>query len=205
MRKYHLFTGAVVTMMTLVAACGGGLESTGETTPPAEAGESMSAQTEVTSTPTETSTSEPVSPSPTQEPESTPTLSPTAAPSEAAPAELSGNPDLDYAQVQFVRASQDADGLWTFHTTVRHNDEGWDHYADAWQVVDLEGNLFAERILAHPHDNEQPFTRSQSNIDLPAEMTQVIVRAKCNVHGFGGQEVLVDLTVPEGENFEVSR
>jgi len=43
------------------------------------------------------------------------------------------------------------------------------------------------------------------NIDIPPEMTKVIVRAKCNVHGFGGQEILVDLTVAEGENFEVTR
>jgi hypothetical protein len=107
--------------------------------------------------------------------------------------------------VIFVRATQGSDGLWKFDATVRHNDEGWDHYADAWQVVDLEGNVLAERVLAHPHDTEQPFTRSQSNIDIPPELTQVIVRAKCNVHGFGGQEVAVDLTVPESENFEVVR
>jgi len=93
--------------------------------------------------------------------------------------------------------------LWTFNTTVRHNDEGWDHYADAWQVVDSAGNVLAERVLLHPHDTEQPFTRSQSNIEIPPELTTVIVRAKCNVHGFGGQEVVVDLTVDEGEGFEV--
>jgi hypothetical protein len=113
------------------------------------------------------------------------------------------NPDLNYAQVIFVRATQGSDGRWTFNTTVRHNDEGWDHYADAWQVVDPEDNLLAERVLAHPHDTEQPFTRSQGNIEIPSELTTVIVRAKCNVHGFGGQEVVVDLTVAEGENFEV--
>ena len=116
-----------------------------------------------------------------------------------------GNPDLDYAQVIFMQATQNSDGRWRFDATVRHNDQGWDHYADAWQVVDLAGNLLAERILAHPHDTEQPFTRSQSNIDIPAEATQVIVRAKCNVHGFGGQEVLVDLTATGGENFDVVR
>ena len=113
------------------------------------------------------------------------------------------NPDLNYAQVIFVRAAQGRDGRWTFNTTVRHNDEGWDHYADAWQVVDPDDNLLAERVLAHPHDTEQPFTRSQSNIEIPTELTTVIVRAKCNIHGFGGQEVMVDLTVAEGENFEV--
>ena len=151
-----------------------------------------------------------VPPTPTQQAAATatptppPTATPVPSPTEAAP-DLAGNPDLNFAQVIFVRATQNSDGLWKFDTTVRHNDEGWDHYADAWQVVDLAGNLLAERILAHPHDTEQPFTRSQSNINIPPDITQVIVQAKCNVHGFGGQAVLVDLTVTEGENFEVIR
>jgi hypothetical protein len=133
----------------------------------------------------------------------TPTDTPIPAPTEAPPTQ--SNPDLNFAQVVFVSAKQNSGGLWQFDTTVRHNDEGWDHYADAWQVVDLDGNLLAERVLLHPHETEQPFTRSQSSIEIPAEMTQVIVQAKCNVHGFGGQEILVDLTANNGENFEVNR
>lgn len=116
-----------------------------------------------------------------------------------------GNLDLEYAQVVFVQATQNSSGAWQFDTTVHHNDQGWDNYADAWQVVDLEGNVLTERILTHPHDNEQPFTRSQAGIEIPEDVTQVIVRAKDNVEGFGGQVVLVDLTVSEGENFEVAR
>ena len=125
------------------------------------------------------------------------------APSNTAPPK--NNPDLNFAQVVFVSAKQNSSGLWQFDTTVRHNDEGWDHYADAWQVVDLNGNLLAERVLLHPHETEQPFTRSQSSIEISPEITQVIVRAKCNIHGWGGQEILVDLTANNGENFEVNR
>ena len=88
---------------------------------------------------------------------------------------------------------------------MRHNDQGWDNYADAWQVIDVEGNVLGERILLHPHDNEQPFTRSQSGIVIPDGVTQVIVQAKDNVEGFGGQVVMVDLTQSEGEKFEVVR
>ena len=157
-------------------------------------------------------------PAPSPEPTATDSPTPTAAssqagasapatsePTQAEPTLTAGNPDLDFAQVVSVRAVQSGDGAWSFDVTVRHNDEGWDHYADAWQVVDLEGNLLGERILLHPHDTEQPFTRSQDGIELPEGISQVIIRAKCNVHGFGGQEVLVDLTVREGENFEVLR
>lgn len=133
----------------------------------------------------------------------TPTDTPTPTP--PAGLDLSGNPDLNYAQVQFVTATQTGENSWRFDVTVRHNDQGWDHYADLWQVEDLQGNVLGERVLLHPHDTEQPFTRSQSGIKIPPQITQVVVRAKCNVHGFGGQAVLVDFTAGSGENFKVTR
>ena len=113
---------------------------------------------------------------------------------------------LDYAQVTYVEARETADGVWRFSVTVRHADTGWDHYADEWQVVDPATDaILARRVLAHPHVDEQPFTRSQSGIEIPAEVTTVVVRAKCNVHGFGGREITVDLTARGGEDYEVSR
>ena len=112
--------------------------------------------------------------------------------------------DLDYAQVVKVRATQQENGLWRFDVTLRHNDEGWDHYADAWLVVrPSDGKVLGERVLAHPHDHEQPFTRSLSGIAIPQGLTVVTVRAKCNVHGFGGREVSVDLGRNKGDRYEV--
>ena len=100
---------------------------------------------------------------------------------------------LDYAQVTEVTASKSANGTWCFNTTVRHNDEGWDHYADGWEVLDLAGNQLGYRLLAHPHDTEQPFTRSLCNVKIPETLSKVVVRAKCNVHGYGGKAVVVEL------------
>jgi len=45
---------------------------------------------------------------------------------------------LDYAQVIFVRVSGAPEPGYRFEVTVRHTDEGWDHYADAWQVLEAE-------------------------------------------------------------------
>ena len=101
------------------------------------------------------------------------------------------NEDLDYAQVVGVRADRTG-STWRFSVTVRHADSGWDHYADEWQVVDPEtGVVYGTRVLAHPHVQEQPFTRSQSGIEIPAHVEQVLVRARCNVHGYGGCGMLV--------------
>jgi len=100
---------------------------------------------------------------------------------------------LKFAQVTQVVATQESSGSWCFGTSVRHNDEGWKHYADGWEVIDLEGNQHGYRKLGHPHVNEQPFTRSQCNIKIPSGISKVIVRAKCNKHGFGGKPFIVHL------------
>jgi hypothetical protein len=61
------------------------------------------------------------------------------------------------------------------------------------------------RVLLHPHEAEQPFTRSQSGITIPEGVTEVRVRAHDLVDGYGGQEVVVDLTEASGTNYEVER
>ncbi|MEM5585203.1 MULTISPECIES: hypothetical protein [unclassified Roseibium] len=72
---------------------------------------------------------------------------------------------------------------WTFSVTLKHADSGWDHYADLWQVLTPDGNLLGERVLLHPHVNEQPFTRSLSGVTVPEGLDTVIIRARDTVHG----------------------
>jgi len=78
--------------------------------------------------------------------------------------------------------------------TVRHADSGWKHYADAIEISTPEGVVLLTRVLAHPHVNEQPFTRGASNITIPGGVRKILVRAKDSVHGFG--EAL-QVTVPK--------
>lgn len=96
------------------------------------------------------------------------------------------------ADVLFVKLTKLAGGVYRFDVTVAHADTGWDHYADGWQVLDLDGNLLGERILAHPHEREQPFTRS-TTVAVPAGVARVRVRAHDKVHEFGGKEVVVEI------------
>jgi hypothetical protein len=116
------------------------------------------------------------------------------------------------ADVLFVQARQTAKDTWTFNVTVAHPDNGWDDYADGWDVVLPDGTVIKPdagspftRLLLHPHDTEQPFSRSQSGIIIPMDVTQVTVRAHDLVDGFGGQEVVVDLTADSGDNFSIDR
>lgn len=90
----------------------------------------------------------------------------------------------DAPVVEAVSATKSGDS-WTFSVTVRHPDEGWDHYADGWEVSDMNGQQLGFRKLLHPHENEQPFTRSLSGVEIPPNTKQVIVRAHDSVHGWG--------------------
>ena len=76
-----------------------------------------------------------------------------------------------------------ADGQ-TIHVTLAHPDSGWDHYADGWEVVSDDGASLGLRVLAHPHVNEQPFTRSL-RLDSALPDGPVFVRARCSVDGWG--------------------
>ena len=97
------------------------------------------------------------------------------------------------ADVIGVEAARESDGTWRFSVTVRHDDEGWDHYADRWQVETLDGRVLGTRVLLHPHETEQPFTRSLGGVVIPPEVTQVVVRAHDSVHGDGGVSLRVEL------------
>lgn len=113
-----------------------------------------------------------------------------------------------YAHVRFVKAVEGPEGLWHFEVTVQHEDEGEDHHADFWEVIlPLPDGQFLvyTRELTHPHIDEQPFTRSLRGVEIPDGVTEARVRAHDNRHGFGGQEVIVDLTAESGPGFLVVR
>ncbi|MEM6463372.1 MAG: hypothetical protein AAF724_15805 [Pseudomonadota bacterium] len=96
-------------------------------------------------------------------------------------------------EVVGVEAERQSNGTWRFSVTLLHDDEGWDHYADRWDVVGPDGTVYGERVLAHPHVNEQPFTRSLSGVSIPDDVKTVTVRGNDSVHGLGGKEMEVSL------------
>jgi len=136
-----------------------------------------------------------------------PTRAPSPTGTDVATAAVGTDPGerVTLADVLFVRARLQSDGVWTFEVTVQHEDTGREHYADRWEVLTSEGEVLATRVLAHPHVDEQPFARSQSGIVIPDGMNEVRVRAHDGVHGYGGRDVIVDLTTAGGQDFEVSR
>ena len=134
-----------------------------------------------------------------------------AATDEPEPTTVSTTTNAANADVVYVKATETAVSTWTFAVSVDHPDTGWEDYADGWDVLLPDGTVLKSadapftRLLLHPHEGERPFTRSQSNIAIPADVTTVTVRAHDLVDGFGGKEVVVELTAVTGDNFEVQR
>jgi hypothetical protein len=109
--------------------------------------------------------------------------------------QAAGNADVLKAQ-----ARSTGPGVWSFSVTVSHPDSGWEDYADGWDVVLPDGTVIKPapneaftRTLWHPHVNEQPFTRSQGGIEIPADVKEVMIRAHDKPDGFGGKTVSVRL------------
>ena len=92
-----------------------------------------------------------------------------------------------------VKVQKSGAGVYRFNVTLRHGDTGWKHYTNAWDVVAPDGKVLGTRVLAHPHVNEQPFTRSLSGVKIPMKIKTVTIRAYDLVHKYGGKTMQVKL------------
>lgn len=97
------------------------------------------------------------------------------------------------ANVRDAQWQRGADDLLTISATIEHADEGWDHYADRFEILAPDGAILATRILLHPHVDEQPFTRSLTSFVAPDGLCKLIVRTHDLVHGYGGAETTLDI------------
>ncbi|MDF1720813.1 MAG: hypothetical protein P1U65_09070 [Minwuia sp.] len=100
----------------------------------------------------------------------------------------------DVVDVRVLHMKKSGPNIYRFRVTVRHADTGWDHYSNSWDVVAPDGTVLGTRVLHHPHENEQPFTRYH-DMEVPAGIRTVTIRAGDNVHGFSGETIAV--TLPE--------
>lgn len=75
---------------------------------------------------------------------------------------------------------------WTIAATLSSPYDTPERYADSWRVVGPDGTVYGERFLTHDHQNEQPFTRSQRGIVIPADVDVVTIEGRDQRYGWGG-------------------
>jgi hypothetical protein len=101
------------------------------------------------------------------------------------------------ADVIAVKVRAAAAGVYGFDVTVRSRDRGWDYYAERFEVIAPDGDVLGTRVLLHPHDTEQPFTRELDGVRIAPTIARVTVRAWMKrgqqVKAAGGEVLQVEL------------
>ena len=163
---------AIVTVLVVAAACGSDTDDT-------RAADTASTET------TETTGSATTAPD---------TTTPDTTTADSA-ADTTTNVDSEelFPDVVDATAELSGDGTWTFAATLSSPYDSAERYADAWRVRNADGTVYGIRELLHDHANEQPFTRSQSGIEIPDDVDVVIVEGRDQVSGWGGATVEVPL------------
>lgn len=115
-------------------------------------------------------------------------------PAESVPPEPDAASLQEFPDVIGVEAVRDGDA-WTFSVTISSPYDSPARYADAWRITGPSGAVYGERILGHDHASEQPFTRSQSGIMIPADVAVVTVQGRDLENGWGGGTL--DYTLPD--------
>lgn len=88
---------------------------------------------------------------------------------------------------------QRTDGTYTFMVTISSPYDTPERYADGWRVKGEDGTVYGTHTLGHDHADEQPFTRTQTGVRIPAKVTKVTVEARDKTHGYGGATKTITL------------
>jgi hypothetical protein len=90
----------------------------------------------------------------------------------------------------------DASSTWSFAVTISSPYDTPERYADGWRVLGPDDAVFGVHTLAHDHAGEQPFTRTQTGVEIPADVDEVTIEGRDLVNGFGGSTRTIDLQAP---------
>lgn len=98
-----------------------------------------------------------------------------------------------YPDIVDVELDPLGDGVYDVRVTVSSPYDTPQRYADGWRVLTPDGDVLGTHTLAHDHANEQPFTRTQGGVEIPADVDEVTVEGRDQRFGFGGDTVTVDV------------
>lgn len=90
----------------------------------------------------------------------------------------------------------EGDGTFSLDVTMSSPYDSPQRYADGWRVLAPDGTELGAHTLAHDHASEQPFTRTQSGLEIPDGIDTVTVEGRDQVSGYGGETRAVDVPRP---------
>lgn len=102
------------------------------------------------------------------------------------------HPDVIAAELEST------DGMWRLHATLSSPYDTPERYADAFRALTEDGRVLGVRELAHDHANEQPFTRSLTDLQIPDGVERITVQGRDQRYGWGGATVELDVPAEPG-------
>jgi hypothetical protein len=84
--------------------------------------------------------------------------------------------------------------VYSFIVTISSPYDSPERYADAWRVVGDDGVVYGQQTMDGPHVDEQPFTRSLTNIPIPTTVKTVVVQGRDSVYGWS--DVGLEIVLP---------
>ena len=118
-----------------------------------------------------------------------------AGPADAGPAVAEPGGDR-FPDVLEVTLSPAGDRIYDVSVTLSSPYDTPQRYADGWRVMDPAGNVLGTHTLLHDHASEQPFTRTQRGVAIPAGIDEIIVEGRDQANGFGGLTLSVPVPQP---------
>lgn len=97
-----------------------------------------------------------------------------------------GQPDVETATL-----TPGGDGAYDVEVTISSAYDSPERYADGWRVLTDDGQVLGTHELAHHHADEQPFTRTQTGLQIPPDVREVVVEGRDSRNGWGGTTVRV--------------
>ncbi|GAC1553555.1 MAG: hypothetical protein NVS2B7_29540 [Herpetosiphon sp.] len=71
-----------------------------------------------------------------------------------------------------------------------------ERYADGWRVLGPDRQMLGENTVTHDHASEQPFTRTQGGLVIPAGIQSITVEGRDKSNGYGGKTVTIPVPQP---------
>lgn len=117
-------------------------------------------------------------------------------PAVVASASTEAEPDTataDHPAVLAAELRRDSGGTWSLDVTISSEYDSAERYADGWRVLTPEGDVLGEHELAHDHAGEQPFTRTQTGLEIPESVSTVTIEGRDTDNGYGGETLAIDV------------
>lgn len=101
-----------------------------------------------------------------------------------------------FPNVVKAKATAATGGAYDFAVTLSSPYDSPERYADGWRVETEAGKVLGEMKLGHDHATEQPFTRDQPGVRIPAGVDTVVIEGHDLKNGYGGTTASVKLPSP---------